>query len=131
MKHEFPEAVPEIPVENVDNAVAYYVTNLVSTLDWGGEQPEGIAGISKGNCRLFLTNRSFREWKYRNTAPVVIWINLFSKEEIDELYELWRNGNAKIISPPESKPWKLYEFYSRRSRRQLLQEVFHGLSQES
>ena len=49
----FPQAVPEIPVTNVDEAVAYYVNRLGFILDWGDEAG-GIAGISRGDCRLFL-----------------------------------------------------------------------------
>jgi predicted lactoylglutathione lyase len=109
MKDEFPGAVPEIPVDNVDQAAAYYVRNLGFVLDWGGEEGGGIAGISRGHCRMFLTGRGFREM-YRNAGPVVIWLNLNSIEEVNELHELWRDSKAKIVSPPESKPWKLHEF---------------------
>ena len=49
-----PAAVPEIPAANVDKAVAYYVNTLGFTFDWGDDQG-GIAGISRGNCRLFIT----------------------------------------------------------------------------
>ncbi|HEX4604899.1 MAG TPA: VOC family protein [Candidatus Angelobacter sp.] len=110
MAHELPGAVPEIPVNDVDQAAAYYIKNLGFTLDWGGADGEGIAGISRGHCRIFLTGRGFREGGYRNAAPVVIWLNLNSIEEVNELYELWRNSQAKIISPPGPKPWKLHEF---------------------
>jgi uncharacterized glyoxalase superfamily protein PhnB len=109
MKDEFPAAVPELPVDDVDQAAAYYVTTLGFNLDWSGEDDGGIAGISKGHCRIFLTGRRFRE-RYKNTGPVVIWLNLNSIEEVDALYELWRGSQAKIVSPPESKPWKLHEF---------------------
>ena len=109
MKHVFPGAVPEIPVDDVDQAAAYYVRNLGFTLDWGGEEGGGIAGISRGHCRMFLTGRGFREM-YGNAGPVVIWLNLNSIEEVNELYGLWRDSKAKIVSPPEPKPWKLHEF---------------------
>lgn len=109
MKDEFPAAVPELPVHDVDQAAAYYVKNLGFTLDWGGEAGGGIAGISKGHCRIFLTSGGFREM-HSNAPPVVIWLNLNSIEEVDALYELWRDSQAKIVSPPESKPWKLHEF---------------------
>jgi len=46
----FPAAVPEIPAASVDKA-AYYVNTLGFTFDWGDEQG-GIAGISRGKCRL-------------------------------------------------------------------------------
>lgn len=108
MKSEFPGAVPEIPVKDVDKAAAYYENKLGFTLDWGGEEG-GIAGVSKGHCRMFLTNDAFRE-HYGNSAPVLIWLNLDSKEEVDDLYEIWKTSQADIVSTPESKPWGLREF---------------------
>jgi hypothetical protein len=56
---EFPGAVPEIPVSDLKKAVAYYENNLGFSIDWGGESG-GIAGISKGHCRMFLTDGTFR-----------------------------------------------------------------------
>jgi hypothetical protein len=53
MKLELPGAVPEIPVRDINAATAYYQNNLGFTADWGGEEL-GLAGISKGNCRMFL-----------------------------------------------------------------------------
>ena len=108
MEHEFPGAVPEIPVSDVDTAAAYYKNRLGFSIDWGGEDG-GIAGISKGSCRMFLTNRAFRE-HHGSGAPVVIWFNLNSKREVDDLYEVWTRSHARIVSRPESKPWKLHEF---------------------
>ncbi len=108
MTHEFPGAVPEIPVSDMKKAAAYYVHNLGFTLDWGGDDG-GIAGISRGQCRTFLTAPAFRE-HYGNAGPVLIWLNLASKDEVNELHELWSRSQAKIVSPPESKPWQLHEF---------------------
>jgi predicted lactoylglutathione lyase len=108
MNSKFPSPVPEIPVRNIDKAAAYYQNNLGFSLDWGGED-FGLAGISKGNCRMFLANPQFREER-GNAAPVLTWLNLNSKEEVDELYRVWSASNAKLISAPESKPWGLHEF---------------------
>ena len=108
MKAEFPAAVPEIPVADLNEALKYYEDKLGFNTDWGGADG-GIAGISKGQCRMFLTDRDFRE-HHGNTAPVLIWLNLDSQEAVDELYEIWNAGGARIISPPQSKPWKLHEF---------------------
>lgn len=108
MNSEFPSSVPEMPVKDVDKAVAYYVSKLGFSVDWGGEE-DGIAGISKGRCRIFLTNGAFRA-QYGNAGPVLIWLNLDSKEEVDQLFELWKANHANIVSPPESKPWGLHEF---------------------
>ena len=108
MKNEFPAAVPEIPVTDMNAALNYYRDKLGFNIDWGGAGG-GIAGISKGHCRMFLTNADFRT-QHGNAPPVLIWLNLNSKEEVDELYEIWHAAGAKLISPPESKPWKLHEF---------------------
>lgn len=108
MKLEFPAAVPEIPVTDMNAALEYYERKLGFDIDWGGADG-GIAGISKGQCRMFLTDQAFRA-HHGNASPVLIWLNLTSKEEVDELHELWNASGAKITSPPESKPWKLREF---------------------
>jgi len=108
MKQGFPGAVPEVPVSNVDVAAEYYKSRFGFSKDWGGEDG-GIAQVSKGNCRIFLTNHAFRE-QHGNAAPVLIWLNLNSKHEIDNLYETWSRCDARIVSKPESKPWKLHEF---------------------
>jgi predicted lactoylglutathione lyase len=108
MTSEFPGAVPEIPVANVDKAADYYKNCLGFNFDWGGEEG-GIAGISRGHCRMFLTNPDFREM-YGNSGPVLVWINLNSREEVNALHAEWSSKQAKIVSPPESKPWNLHEF---------------------
>lgn len=108
MNLDFPSAVPEIPVSDINEAVTYYQNNLGFTLDWVAEEL-GLAGISKGNCRMFLANREFRK-VYGNVGPTLTWLNLESKEEVDELYRVWSGSNAKLMSAPESKPWGLHEF---------------------
>ena len=45
-----------------------------------------------------------------NAGPVLNWLNLSSTEDVNELHELWSGRRAKIVSPPESKPWGLHEF---------------------
>jgi predicted lactoylglutathione lyase len=128
MEHEFPSAVPEIPVSDINNAVAYYVGNLGFDLDWGS-QDGGIAGLSRGHCRIFLTNPAFRQM-YGNAGPVLIWLNLSSREEVNELHERWRDQQARIVSPPESKPWKLHEFTAADPDGNLLR-VFYDFAWET
>ena len=108
MKSEFPVPIPEIPVSHMITALAYYQNNLGFTLDWGGEEI-GLAGISKDNCRMFLASEQYRKG-YGNVGPTMTWLNLESKEEVDEFYRTWSASKAKLISAPESKPWGLHEF---------------------
>ena len=108
MNSELPGPIPEIPVRDIAAAAAYYQNNLGFTLDWGDEEL-GLAGISKGNCRMFLANQQYRK-AYGNVGPTLTWLNLDSKEEVDELYRAWSASSAKLMSAPESKPWGLHEF---------------------
>lgn len=108
MRSEFPAAVPEIPVSDINAATAYYQNKLGFLLDWGGEEL-GLAGVSKGACRLFLANEDYRQGRGA-TGPALIWLNLESKEDVDELYRVWSDSGAEFTSAPESKPWGLYEF---------------------
>ena len=118
----FPAPVPEIPAAHVGRAAAYYVNMLGFTFDCGGGQG-GIAGVSRGNCRLFITDRSFRE-PYGNVAPVLFLLNLDSKAEVDELFAQWKAAQARIVSEPEDKPWKLREFMAADLDGNLIR-VFH------
>lgn len=105
-KQQFPIAVPELPVHNVAKAGTYYEKCLGFKWDWGMEE---IGQVSRGGCRIFLTDNSFRNSNDIGT-PVVIWINLDSKAEVDALYETWKSTGTRLVSKPESKPWNLHEF---------------------
>ena len=108
MLTDFPKAVPEIPVRDVEKAAEYYTNVLGFTFDWGNNQG-GIGGISQGECRMFLANAAFRE-QYGAGGPAMIWLNLNSKHEVDELYQRWKNAGARILAEPEDQPWHLREF---------------------
>jgi hypothetical protein len=106
MNKSFPSAAPEIPVSDVTSAALHYERCLGFNWDWG---TDGIGQVSRGDCRLFLTNVAFRTGGVAR-VPVVIWINLNSKAEVDELHQAWSNSGARIVAAPESKRWSLYEF---------------------
>lgn len=108
MKKNFPPAVPEIPVSDLAAAAAYYQRNLGFKLDWMMEEI-GLAGISQGDCRLFLASTEYRK-ELGNAGPVLTWLNLNGKAEVDELYRRWTASEGKLLSEPESKPWGLHEF---------------------
>jgi uncharacterized glyoxalase superfamily protein PhnB len=58
---------------------------------------------------LFLAGRQYREG-YGNAGPSVTWLNLASRDEVDELHRVWSVGGARLNSAPESEPWGLHEF---------------------
>ena len=104
----FPTPVPEIPVKDVAAAAAYYQKSFGFSLDWGGGDI-GLAGISRGRCRMFLADQEFRQG-HGNVGPLLIWLNLDSNDEVDELHREWTASNARLLSTPESKPFGLHEF---------------------
>jgi len=106
MSEDFPSAVPEIRVNNVARSAAYFEKCLGFNWDWG---VEGIGQVSRGACRIFLSDDAFRG-DGGNATPSVIWLNLNSKREVDELHEAWSSRGAQIVAKPESKPWNLHEF---------------------
>jgi uncharacterized glyoxalase superfamily protein PhnB len=108
MTSTFPGAVPEIPVTEIAAAAAYYRDCLGFAIDWSDEEI-GLAGISKGHCRLFLANTRYRQG-YGNAGPALTWLNLDSRDAVDELYRAWKASNATLVSAPEPKPWGLHEF---------------------
>ena len=112
---------------SVDKSAAYYVDVLGFTLDWADEQG-GIAGISRGDCRLFLTNTLFRE-PHGNMGPVLFWLNLDSKGDVDKLFTECKTCQAKILSEPTDKPWKLREFVAADLEGNLIR-VFHDFRED-
>ena len=123
----FPAAVPEVPVTDVDEAVGYYVRHLGFTFDWG-DNAAGIGGVSRGDCRLFLTNAVFRSEHSRND-PARFWINLNSRAEVDALCAEWKSAGARLVSEPEDKPWKLREFIAADLDGNLIR-VFYDFSRD-
>ena len=58
---------------------------------------------------MFLTNAAFRAVHGPKSAAIV-WLNLNSKQEVDDLFARWQATGADIVEPVEDKPWHLREF---------------------
>lgn len=108
MKPDLPGAVPEIPVSDVEAAAAYYRDRLGFGVDWLAADI-ALAGVSSGQCRLFLAGPPFREGR-DGGGTALTWLNLASVGEVDALHRAWDASGAILSSGPESKPWGLYEF---------------------
>lgn len=104
----FPPACAEIPVAELAPALAYYRDCLDFTIDWADEGL-GLAGLSQGESRLFMSSAAYRLGQ-ANRGPLVLWLNLSSRAQVEALHERWSAAGARIAAPPEAKPWKLYEF---------------------
>lgn len=107
---KFPAACPEIPAADVVKATAYYRDQLGFTLDWISEDAD-LAQVSRGDSRLFVTSPSFREG-WGDFGKVLLWINLDSRQEVDDLHAQWKASGAIIAMEPTSQPYKLREFFA-------------------
>lgn len=106
----FPPACPEIPVVDLIPALSYYRDRLGFAIDWSDEQL-GLAGLSRDDARVFMATAAYRS-ALGNQGPVILWLNLSSRAEIDALHAQWSAAGAIITGPPEAKPYKLYEFFA-------------------
>jgi uncharacterized glyoxalase superfamily protein PhnB len=107
---QFPSACPEIPVANLGAALAYYSDRLGFTIDWSDENI-GLAGLSRGESRMFMSTAEYRSM-LGNRGPMVLWLNLSDRAEVDALHAEWAAAGASIAGPPEARPYKLYEFFA-------------------
>ena len=106
----FPSACPEIPVQDLALGLAWYRDQFGFTVDWSDEQL-GLAGLSRGDTRLFMATAAYRA-ALGNRGPIVLWLNLSSRDEVDALHAEWAGAGAKIAAPPAAMPHKLYEFFA-------------------
>ena len=103
---KLPSPVPELPVSDIQAAGAFYKSKLGFSVDWIYENQ--IAGISKDSARIFIRLKTDEEKK--QAYSVLIWLNMNSAAEVDELYESWKNSGVQITDELETKPWNLREF---------------------
>jgi uncharacterized glyoxalase superfamily protein PhnB len=108
---QIPPLCPEIPVADLPAALAYYRDRLGFAVDWADEAL-GLAGLSRGDARIFMSDAGYRSG-LGNQAPVVLWLNLGNRGEVDDLHRLWAGAGATVDGAPSAKPWRLYEFFAR------------------
>ncbi|MDQ8756205.1 VOC family protein [Sphingosinicella sp. LHD-64] len=108
---QFPSICPEVPVVRLAPALVYYRDQLGFTVDWSDEEL-GLAGLSRDESRIFLSAIEYRS-ALGNRRPIVLWLNLPNRTEVDALYKQWADAGVSISSSPEAKPYSLYEFFAR------------------
>jgi predicted lactoylglutathione lyase len=107
---QFPSVCPEVPVASLAPALAYYRDQLGFTVDWSDEEL-GLAGLSRDDTRIFMGAAHYRS-HFGTQGPVVLWLNLSSRAEVDALHAQWVAAGAKVTAPPGAKAHKLYEFFT-------------------
>lgn len=107
----FPPVCPEIPVSDLDAALIYYEHQLGFGIDWRADDI-GLACLSRGATRMFMTTTEYRS-AMGNQGPILLWLNLDGRQDVDKLHAEWSSSGAKIIKPPALHHYNnLYEFFA-------------------
>jgi predicted lactoylglutathione lyase len=101
-----PPPVPELPVGDVRLAGESYARLMGFSVDWSYE--DFLAGISRDDARMFLRRRTPEEAKERYS--VLVWLNMASPAEVDELHAEWKERGALIVEDLRTAPYNLREF---------------------
>lgn len=103
---KLPSPVPEFPVSDLQASSAFYEKRMGFSIDWTYEN--FFAGLSKDATRIFLRRRT--EQEEEQGYSVLVWLNLDSPSEVDQLYEEWKRSGVRITGELETKPYNLREF---------------------
>src|SRR5437867_5122566 len=101
-----PQPVPELPVSDVQAAGKSYARQMGFSVDWAYE--DSFAGISRDDARVFLRRRSSEEARERYS--VLIWLNMASSAEVDQLYAEWKERGVLVVEELRTTPYNLREF---------------------
>lgn len=98
--------MPELPVDDVQVAGKSYARLMGFSVDWTYE--DSFAGISRDDARVFLRRRTPQEAKER--YRVVVWLNMGSSVEVDQLHAEWKERGVPIVEELRTAPNNLREF---------------------
>ena len=101
-----PHAVPELPVDDVQVAGKSYARLMGFRVDWSYE--DSFAGISRDDARVFLRRRNPDEARERYS--VLVWLNMASSAEVDQLHAEWKERGVLIVDDLRTTPYNLREF---------------------
>jgi predicted lactoylglutathione lyase len=118
----FPPPVPELPVTDLQAANDFYRQKMGFSIDWTYQ--EWLSGISRDDSRIILRKRT--EEEDRNGYSVLIWVNLNSPSEVDQLYNEWSGNGVPIAHDLETSDYNLRQFIAEDTDGNSIR-VFHDL----
>jgi predicted lactoylglutathione lyase len=103
---KLPPPVPELPVTDIRAATDAYARQMGFSVDWTYE--DHLAGISRDAARVFLRRRTPQEERERYS--VLVWLNMASSAEVDQLHAEWKERGVRIVGELQTAQYKLREF---------------------
>jgi uncharacterized glyoxalase superfamily protein PhnB len=117
-----PQPIPELPVSDVRSASQAYTRLMGFRVDWAYQ--DSLAGISRDDARLFLRRRTPEE--SNEHYSVLVWLNMASAAEVDELHAEWSERGVHIVEELKTASYNLREFTAEDSEGNRLR-VFHDV----
>jgi uncharacterized glyoxalase superfamily protein PhnB len=94
------QAVPELPVADVERAQRHYRDALGFTIGWVTPEKD-LGAVSRGNAVIFLRRRM---------VPFEAAIHWIFAEDVDALYLELQASGADIAEALANKPWGMRQF---------------------
>jgi catechol 2,3-dioxygenase-like lactoylglutathione lyase family enzyme len=114
---ELSPAIPIFSVRSLRASQAYFRDVLGFKVDWEDGNPPDFGAVSRGHGVFFLC-----EGCQGNGGA---WVMLFA-EDVDRLYEEFRERDALIKMPPTNMPWKLREMHVADPDGNVMRFASHG-----
>jgi uncharacterized glyoxalase superfamily protein PhnB len=99
-KAKIAQPVPQLPVEDVERAQAYYKDFLGFEILWTYPD-KSIGAVGRENTAIFFAKTN------KTIEPNIHWI--FS-ENVDLTYAEFKDRGVDIIEDIENKPWNMRQF---------------------
>ena len=96
----FEAATPILNVKNFQASMEYYVQKLGFEKKWDWGDPPDFGCVGRGRVEIFLCQGS--------QGQAGMWMSIFM-DDVDALYEEYKQSGATILNPPTNYPWDTRE----------------------
>lgn len=94
--NQFECVVPILNVKNFAASMDYYVHKLGFSKKWDWGNPPTFGCVTRGKVQIFLCQGA--------QGQPGVWMSIFM-DDVDTLYEEYKNSGAIIRLPPTNLPW--------------------------
>ena len=103
----FSSAKPILSVASVPASLDYYCSALgftqgfawANATRFAGGAPPTFAEVSRGACEIMLAQQA------QGAPGMWLHIDVDTRAELEALYHEYQHSGARIVEPPEDRPW--------------------------
>jgi uncharacterized glyoxalase superfamily protein PhnB len=104
-------AKPILSVASVPASLEYYqhvlgferVFAWAAATQFAGGAPPTFADVARGGCALMLAQRA------QGAPGIWLHVDVATRAALDGLYHEYQYSGARVLEPPEERPWGRYE----------------------